>query len=585
MKSSQTENGTTYKGFSKTGAASGTQNKNKKNEKKRRQKTPTQKSEVKIIKERGNRYEDLKEIEALLRIHAQANSPHREIYRALFTISRKERRYSEALKWAKKWITYPPINIEEAMMQARIANRLKDLDSLKRITKFILNLNQEKATVPMQWCIKQLLIAEEWEEAYKTIRRLKKIKPDLEAIKPLEAMCIYETQKITQKEKVTRIKQLELGKITRNDRQITIIKQRALYEQGEDPIQLISTIEAQKVNRNGTGIERLLVPILMAANQTQQAIEICTKILSSNQSAQKLRQIYGECLLRQGKWRHGFTEKTANQKERTIISNKDNINIYCNGTLGETLFFSRWLSYINKTTPKTTVYAQQPLLKILKYNFKCIHFTSLKNNHYHHKQEHLPLAQLPLCLKDWEKSKDIFEFKLKTEESIVSQWKELLNKENGQKLIAINWHGSALKSTSEVSTSDINLEYFSCLTKTKNIKLISLQKGTGTKELDNCSFKSHFHEQQERISNENRLEHIAGIIANCDAVICDDSGPAHLASNLGTRTIINARTHCSWIWQQNHQLENRFYPKTETSYFTINWVETILAGWQKLNKS
>ena len=234
---------------------------------------------------------------------------------------------------------------------------------------------------------------------------------------------------------------------------------------------------------------------------------------------------------------------------------------------------------------QNTVYAQQPLLKILKHNFKCIHFTSLKNNHYHHKQEHLPLAQLPLCLKDWEKSKDIFEFKLKTEESIVSQWKELLNKENGQKLIAINWHGSALKSTSEVSTSDINLEYFSCLTKTKNIKLISLQKGTGTKELDNCSFKNHFHEQQERISNENRLEHIAGIIANCDAVICDDSGPAHLASNLGTRTIINARTHCSWIWQQNHQLENRFYPKTETSYFTNNWVETILAGWQKLNKS
>ena len=63
-----------------------------------------------------------------------------------------------------------------------------------------------------------------------------------------------------------------------------------------------------------------------------------------------------------------------------------------------------------------------------------------------------------------------------TDKKIVDQWKELLIKENGQKLIAINWHGSALKSTSEVSTSDIDLEYFSCLTTANNIKLISLQK-------------------------------------------------------------------------------------------------------------
>ena len=257
-------------------------------------------------------------------------------------------------------------NAEEAMMQARLANRLKDLSSLKRITKSLINLDQEKASIPMQWCIKHLLIAEEWEEAYKTIKRLKKIKPDLEATKPLEAMCIFETKKITQKEKIARIKKLELEKITKDNRQINIIRRRALYEQGVDPKKLITSIETQKVNRHGIGTERLLVPILMAANQTQQAIEICKKILSSNQSANKLRQVYGECLLRQGKWRAGFTEKTANPKKHRTISKKENINIYCDGTLGETLFYSRWLSHINKSSPKTTVYAQQPLLKLLK---------------------------------------------------------------------------------------------------------------------------------------------------------------------------------------------------------------------------
>ena len=221
-------------------------------------------------------------------------------------------------------------------------------------------------------------------------------------------------------------------------------------------------------------------------------------------------------------------------------------------------------------------------MKLLKSNFKYIDFASIKSNQYHHSQKHIPISQLPLHIKDWETNKDIYEFKLMTEQTIVNHWQGLLTRETGQKLIAINWHGSALKSTSEVSTSDIDLEYFSCLKTANNIKLISLQKGTGKKQLDKCSFKQLFHDQQDRISKEDRLEHIAGIIANCDAVICDDSGPAHLASNLGKKTIINVRTHCSWIWQQNQQLENKFYPETQTSYFTKNWDKTILIGWEKL---
>ena len=157
----------------------------------------------------------------------------------------------------------------------------------------------------------------------------------------------------------------------------------------------------------------------------------------------------------------------------------------------------------------------------------------------------------------------------------------MLAKEKGQKLIAINWHGSALKSMRKYQLQTSTNAFLA--NNSKQRKLISLQKGTGKKELDNCSFKQHFHEQQDKINKEERIEHIAGIITNCDAVICDDSGPAHLASNLGAKTIINARSHCSLIWQQNRQLSRRFYPLSETNYFTNNWLETISLGWGKLN--
>ena len=349
MQTSHAEYRKTHKGFSNTKTTPQAKSKDKKD---RSQRLNSEKHEIQIIKDAENRYEDLKKLEALLRIHAQANSPHQEIYKGLYIISKKEKRDSEATSWARKWITYPPKNAEDGIMKSRLANRLKELDSLKRITKSLINLNQEKAAISIQWCIKHLIIAEEWEEAYKSIKRLKKIKPDLEAIKALEAMCIFETIKITQKERVTRINKLELEKNTQNSRQTTIIKLRALYEKGIDPKILIESINTEKVNRHGIGVERLLVPILMAASQTQQAIEICKKMLCTNPSSKKLREVYGECLLRQGKWRTGFIEKTANLKNTNTLTKKGDIKIFCDGTLGETLFYSRWLSYTTKNHSK-----------------------------------------------------------------------------------------------------------------------------------------------------------------------------------------------------------------------------------------
>ena len=48
-------------------------------------------NETGIIKKISNRYDDLKKIEPLLRIHAQANSGLEQVYRGLYTISKEEK--------------------------------------------------------------------------------------------------------------------------------------------------------------------------------------------------------------------------------------------------------------------------------------------------------------------------------------------------------------------------------------------------------------------------------------------------------------------------------------------------------------
>ena len=583
MQTSRSDNRRACRGFRNEDAESQVSHRNRRESGKNlRTGTTSRSNEIAVIRAAGYEYNQLKKVEALLRIHAQANSSHQEIYQGLYCISIQEERHDEAIKWGQEWLKHPASDERSSWKQAQLANKFKDLEALKRITKSLISLDSRKAPISLQWCIKHHLIAEEWDEAARAIKKLKKMGADTDISKAQEAMCIIESERVAQKEKTNRLNQLGIENISATNKIYDIVKTRTLYEKGAAPSSLHISKNGQSFNRHGIGIERLLVPILMNANQMKQAIAICEEILKANPSAWKLRQLHGECLLRQGQWRGGFTEHWIHYSNSTSASRQADEAIYCNGTLGETLFYSRWLTYLDQGKRVTTVYAQQPLLKLLKFNFKNIEFLPLKNNQYHKKNKHLPITLLPTNLQEWEHDENIFAFTLRTDEGIASQWRDLLKRDPDKKLIAINWHGSALKSINKISGSDINLESFSCLTTRKDIQLVSLQKGTGTKELENCSFRSSFHEQQDIINNENRIEQLAGIIANCDAVICDDSGPAHLASNLGKETIINATEHCSWFWQQCAATGSKFYPKTQTSYFSNTWDETIATGLQKL---
>ena len=582
VQTSHSEKGRGCRGFRNPDYTTHAKNKNRRSKENHQTKTTHRNNELEIIKKTNDRYNDLKKIEPLLRIHAQANSSLEQVYRGLYIISRQEKNYKEAIKWAEKWITIPSENQENAWKQAQVANKLKDLRSLQKITRALISQNSQKAMIAMQWSIKHLMIAEEWEEAHRTIKKLKRIDNSTEITKALEATCIIESQRMPQREKIKEINRLGIGELNSQNKIYKIIQIRYLYERGENPNILKIGNSDLTVNKNGAGIERLLLPVLLHTKQNESATKLCKELLTLNQSAKELRNIYGECLLRKGEWRAGFEEKSTYLTSILTIPKTPCADIYCNGTLGETLFYSRWLNCLEQEKNKRTVYVQQPLIKLLQFNFKHIHFLPLRNTNHHRKYKHLPIALLPTEIKDWEKNRRLFDFTLSAEESIEKNWKEEIKKEPGEKLIAINWHGPALKSAHKTSKSDIDLESFACLTKKKHIRFVSLQKGTGKEELKHCSFKGFFHEDQEKINNENRIEHIAAIITRCDAVICDGSGPAHLASSLGKKTVVNTTADCSWIWQQSPPKNLRFYPKSETSNYDKSWEETILMGWEKL---
>ena len=115
-------------------------------------------------------------------------------------------------------------------------------------------------------------------------------------------------------------------------------------------------------------------------------------------------------------------------------------------------------------------------------------------------------------------------------------------------MIGINWNGSALQASRERVSSDIPLNAFAAIAQRPGVRLVSLQKGFGAEQLRHCRFADRFVSCQNEVSHEVRLEHMAALITLCDWVICDDSGPAHLAGSLSSPTILLLPERAGWRW-------------------------------------
>ena len=223
-------------------------------------------------------------------------------------------------------------------------------------------------------------------------------------------------------------------------------------------------------------------------------------------------------------------------------------------------------------------------MKLLGSNFPTINFKPLTQKKAETLNASTPISCLPTLIGAWDDHTAIDLPSLSIDQAIKEKWKAQLGKNDNDFWIGVNWHGSALSAAVETIKTDIPLDAFSPLASIKDSCLISLQKGTGSEELNRCSFIERFHPQQPTINQEHRMEHMAAIVSLCDLVICDDSGPGHLASNLGIPTIVNTRPSSSWHWHKAN-LEQGFYRSTTANPFTESWRKTLQNASQMAEKA
>ena len=94
----------------------------------------------------------------------------------------------------------------------------------------------------------------------------------------------------------------------------------------------------------------------------------------------------------------------------------------------------------------------------------------------------------------------------------------------------------------------IPLEIFSLLLDSNDIKLLSLQKGYGSEQLELCSFKNKFVECQSEITSTWDFLENAAIIDNCNLIITNDSSIAHLAGGMGKKVWLLLKDIPFWTW-------------------------------------
>ena len=137
---------------------------------------------------------------------------------------------------------------------------------------------------------------------------------------------------------------------------------------------------------------------------------------------------------------------------------------------------------------------------------------------------------------------------IKVDRELAFKWEQILSLES-KPIVGINWQGNPNSEHTGLKGRSLPLKAFSYIAeKNPNISLLSLQKGYGSEQARNCSFKNMFVKCQSQISNIWDFSETAAIIANCDLIITSDTAVAHLASGLGKPTWILLHKTPDWRW-------------------------------------
>ena len=242
---------------------------------------------------------------------------------------------------------------------------------------------------------------------------------------------------------------------------------------------------------------------------------------------------------------HGQTRLKRIDSEK--IQRGEKLIVVSEQGLGDTFLFMRYVPFLRKLGLDVSFSAQKKLHTLIKSSG--IEKKPLTPDQVNEVTEGkwIPLLSLPRYLKIRPENPIISEPYISSTDQLTKKWKNILSTEK-RPIVAINWQGNPNMEKRSYQGRSIPLEQFSYLTNNNEIKLLSLQKGFGSEQLDHCSFRKKFVQCQPQIDSTWDFLENAAIIENCDLVITCDTSIAHLAGGIGKKVWLLLKDIPYWTW-------------------------------------
>ncbi len=253
----------------------------------------------------------------------------------------------------------------------------------------------------------------------------------------------------------------------------------------------------------------------------------------------------------------------------------DKLLIISEQGLGDTIQYMRYIPLLVEKGLDVSFCAQTKLHNLIKTSGVNPNPLSPKQANLISEGKWMPLLSLPRYLGITPENPLIYKPYISTTERLISQWRHILSKEK-LPIIGINWQGNQNAEKYNLKGRSLLLETFSSLAKMTNFKLLSLQKGFGSEQLENCSFREKFVGCQKQINSTWDFLENAAIIANCNLIITSDTAVAHLAGGMGKKVWLLLKDVPFWTWGM-HSDKTFWYPSMRLfrQKERNNWHEVI----------
>ncbi len=320
---------------------------------------------------------------------------------------------------------------------------------------------------------------------------------------------------------------------------------------------------------NDSGILYNTAYTLKKLNRIKEAMPYYTAALKRNPNHAEAHFSLGLAHLITGNFAQGWPEYEWRWQRNTQLEPREfsqpqwdgvsslqgkTILLHAEQGLGDTFQFIRYAQIIKeKYHPKKLIVAvQKPLLTIITqccpYIDSVVTLSAMPTTF----DLHVPLMTLPLLLKSDEQTIPRTIPYIFPDVTLVEMWRRKLSSDTNFK-IGICWQGNSNYSTAflrtVVAAKSMQLQKFNALGGIPNVSFYSLQKQTGTDQLqvstlnfDLKVFETDFDESRGRFMD------TAAVIKNLDLVITIDTSISHLAAAIGTPVWIMIPEPPDWRW-------------------------------------